>query len=309
MSGKITHIHAPRASQHPPHSLPGIRKLDARVHAALRSAFSIPDVSSAVEELVCNALDAGAATVDVVLDLQRLTIHVHDSGRGMNMDDTAAAATRFCSSKVPPLTGEMDAAEALSRVSTYGFRGEALASLAALSTLSLFSKTESCLHVSEKVLHGAAITYSGRARASRPLGARPCGTSVTVSDLFFNLPLRRQSLLDSLRQETERCRVRLERLALVHPTVHFSLYDTSKSSRLLQVRCWRASAAHVSLWKRPGCFIVCAVVVSLGVGICLVRHWVPAPSGLDLRHCLIRRWPPRCVQCPWSMNAAIIWKV
>jgi DNA mismatch repair protein MLH3 len=217
-----------------------IRKLDARVHAAIRSAFSIPDVSAAMEEMVCNALDAGAATIDVSLDLPRLTVAVHDAGRGMMAVDVEATATRFFSSKVPPLTADMNAADALARVSTYGFRGEALASLAALCTLSLFSKTESCPFVSEKVVHGASTMYCGRARASHALGVRTCGTSVTVSDLFFNLPLRRQFLLDNVRLETERCRVRLERLALVHPTVHFSLYDASKSSRLLQVRCWRA---------------------------------------------------------------------
>ncbi|MGB6641895.1 MAG: DNA mismatch repair endonuclease MutL, partial [Thermoanaerobaculia bacterium] len=133
--------------------------------------------ASVVKELVENSLDAGADEVGIVLEAggKRL-VRVVDDGRGMGRDDVLLAFDRHATSKI-------NSFEELQRVGTLGFRGEALASIAAVSRVELRSAEESG--------EGHLVRIEGgKIRTAEPIG-HPRGTSVEVASLFFNVPARR----------------------------------------------------------------------------------------------------------------------
>ena len=170
--------------------------------------------ASAVKELLENAIDAGSGRVEVELDgggLRRIA--VTDDGHGIEQEDLALALTRHATSKIAAL-------EDLESVATLGFRGEALASIAAVSDLTLASRTPGARH-------GWRIGHTGATRAA---GAQPVvgpaalaqGTRVEVLDLFFNTPARRR-FLRSEQTEYAHCLEAVERIALAHPEVALRL--------------------------------------------------------------------------------------
>ncbi len=121
-----------------------IRQLDPVVCARVRSALAIPGVASAIEEIVFNSVDAGASSIDVSFDLPAMKFSVCDNGRGMTADDLAVVGQRYHTSKIHQV-------EDLSSVTTYGFRGEALASLATMATVSITAQDASSDQSMEKV--------------------------------------------------------------------------------------------------------------------------------------------------------------
>jgi DNA mismatch repair protein MutL len=165
--------------------------------------------ASVVRELVENALDAGASRVDVVVTRGGMgRIGVADDGSGMDPDDARRALERHATSKIRSL-------EDLSGVTTLGFRGEALPSIAAVSHLELLTSPSS----------GGEATLiqveAGVVRREEPATRAP-GTTVTVADLFFNTPARRK-FLKSPGAEFSRISEALLPEALVRPEVAFSL--------------------------------------------------------------------------------------
>ena len=165
--------------------------------------------ASVVKELVDNAIDAGSSRVDVELEEGGLTlIAVRDNGRGIHPDDLLLAVTRHATSKL------RDPSE-LSEIGTLGFRGEALASVAAVARLDLRSRQQ-----------GAAVGNHLHARPGEPPrmvpAGLPVGTQVEVRGLFANLPARRK-FMRAEATEVGHCSEVLLRLAIVHPDVHFTL--------------------------------------------------------------------------------------
>lgn len=165
--------------------------------------------SSVVKELGENALDAGAKNVLVRLEgggTRR--IEVVDDGRGMSAEDAPLALRRHATSKLSTLAG-------LQRISTFGFRGEALAAVASVSKL-LLRTAEPGAAAGTEIHVDAGRVLSVGAAAARP------GTQVVVEDLFYAVPARRKFLR---RQETElrHCEQAVLRLALAHPGVAFRL--------------------------------------------------------------------------------------
>jgi DNA mismatch repair protein MutL len=147
--------------------------------------------ASVVKELVENALDAGAAEVEVELEAGgKRRIAVADDGCGMDRDDALLAFDRHATSKI-------ESFEDLERVGTLGFRGEALASIAAVARVELLTATAA--------RRGAPGADRGRAGAVAEPAARPRGTTVEVASLFFNVPARRK-FLKSPATELRRCR-------------------------------------------------------------------------------------------------------
>jgi DNA mismatch repair protein MutL len=137
--------------------------------------------ASVVKELVENALDAGATRVKVELERGGATlIRVTDDGAGMDDEDAVLALQRHATSKI-------HAKEDLFRLTTFGFRGEALPSIASVSKLRLTTRARGAREGVEVLLEGG-----GTARP-RPTGAAE-GTSIEVRDLFFNVPARRKFL-------------------------------------------------------------------------------------------------------------------
>jgi DNA mismatch repair protein MutL len=173
-----------------------------------------------VRELLDNALDAGARNVEVYLQgggLER--IRVVDDGEGMSREDLELAAERHATSKI-------DREEDLARVTTLGFRGEALASIAACARLTLTSlpspASGPAFGPGEEASACRLIVEGGRRLALEPAtGTR--GTSVDAADLFFNLPARKR-FMKAPAAETMGCRQAFLEKALPHPQVSFRLF-------------------------------------------------------------------------------------
>jgi DNA mismatch repair protein MutL len=188
---------------------PRIVRLPEAVVAKIAAGEVIERPAAVVRELVENALDAGAGRVDIALEEGgRRLIRVADDGGGMTPEEARLALERHTTSKIRALAD-------LLAIETYGFRGEALASIAAVSRFSLLTRAR-------EAVGGVRLDVEGgRLVAAGPAGAPP-GTTVTVRDLFFNLPARRQ-FLRSPPTETAQVADAISRLALVHPEVAFSL--------------------------------------------------------------------------------------
>lgn len=169
--------------------------------------------ASVVKELVENAVDAKATHIQIVIkDAGRTIIQVIDNGKGMSETDVRMAFERHATSKIQN-------ADDLFALTTMGFRGEALPSISAISQVEVKTRT-----ADSEV--GSLINISGsRVESQEPVSTIE-GTCITVKNLFFNVPARRKFLKSN---ETERRNilVEVERIALAHPDVEFTLIDDS----------------------------------------------------------------------------------
>ena len=169
--------------------------------------------ASVIKELVENAVDAGAKKIDVaVVDAGRTSIQVIDDGKGMSETDARLAFERHATSKIRQ-------AEDLFNLHTNGFRGEALASIAAVAQVVLKSRQES-----DEV--GTQLSISG----SRFEGQEACSSSVgsvfSVNNLFYNVPARRK-FLKSNSTELNNILTAFERIVLVNPQIAFTLHSNN----------------------------------------------------------------------------------
>ena len=167
--------------------------------------------ASVVKELVENAIDAKATHIQIVIkDAGRTIIQVIDNGKGMSETDARMAFERHATSKIQE-------ASDLFALTTMGFRGEALPSISAIAQVEIKTRT------SDREV-GTLIKIAGSRVESQEPTSAPEGTSITVKNLFFNVPARRKFLK---RNETERRNilVEIERVALAHPDIEFKLID------------------------------------------------------------------------------------
>jgi DNA mismatch repair protein MutL len=187
--------------------------------------------ASALKELMENSLDAGAAALSVELDEGGARrIRVADDGQGIAKDDLPLALARFATSKIATLA---DLEEAL----TLGFRGEALASIGAISELAITSRRASEAHAWKIECRG------GDTSAPEP-AALASGTVVEAASLYFNTPARRK-FLKSAGTEFARCEEVFERLALSRPDVAMSLAHNGRRSHHLVATGLRERIAAV----------------------------------------------------------------
>lgn len=176
--------------------------------------------ASVIKELVENAVDAGATTINVlVVDAGRTSIQVIDNGCGMSETDARLAFERHATSKI------RQAADLFS-LHTMGFRGEALPSVAAVSQVELRTR-----RASDEV--GTCLQISGSRVDSQEACSCPVGSSFTVSNLFFNVPARRK-FLKSNATELNNILTAFERIVLVYPAIHFTLH--SNGQELMNLR-------------------------------------------------------------------------
>ena len=167
--------------------------------------------ASVVKELVENAIDAKATHIQIVIkDAGRTIIQVIDNGKGMSETDARMAFERHATSKIQE-AGDLFA------LTTMGFRGEALPSISAIAQVEIKTRT------SDREV-GTLIKIAGSRVESQEPTSAPEGTCITVKNLFFNVPARRKFLK---RNETERRNilVEIERVALAHPDIEFTLID------------------------------------------------------------------------------------
>jgi DNA mismatch repair protein MutL len=172
--------------------------------------------ASVLKELLENSLDAGATRIDVQLEEGGVRlIRVVDDGSGIAPDDLALALARHATSKIASLAD-------LERVDSYGFRGEALASIASVARVTITSRHASQDH---------AFRLRSEADAIEP-AALAGGTTIEVSDLYFNTPARRK-FLKTEATEFAHCDEVMRRMALARPDVTFTLSHNGSAKRRL----------------------------------------------------------------------------
>ena len=166
--------------------------------------------ASVVKELIENAVDAGATDVKLIIkDAGKSLVQVIDNGKGMSVTDSRLCFERHATSKIRQ-------AEDLFSLNTKGFRGEALASIAAIAHVEMKTKQD------QDEL-GTHIVIEGSKFISQEPAVLPKGTSFSVKNLFFNIPARR-NFLKSETVEFRHIVDEFQRVALAHPNVYFTMY-------------------------------------------------------------------------------------
>ena len=171
--------------------------------------------ASALKELLENSLDAGASSIEVQLESGGIKmLRVRDNGKGIEKNDIKLALMRHATSKIASL-------DDLQQVGSMGFRGEALASMAAVAQLTMTSRTGSDTHAWQvEALDG---------QLSEPIPAsQPQGTSIELREIYFNTPARRK-FLKTESTEFAHCEETFKRIALSSPHVAFSLQRNGKT--------------------------------------------------------------------------------
>lgn len=191
-----------------------IRVLADHVANQIAAGEVVERPASVAKELVENSIDAGATRIDIEIEAGgRRLLKVSDDGEGMVRDDAVLAFERHATSKI---SGSDD----LAAIGTLGFRGEALASVASVAKVELVTSTEGA-NVGTKV-----VIEGGRMRDVKD-AAHPRGTTISVRDLFFNVPARRK-FLRSEATETFHLTNLVTHYALAHPEIAFTFTNNGR---------------------------------------------------------------------------------
>ncbi|QIL02585.1 DNA mismatch repair endonuclease MutL [Sphingomonas sinipercae] len=233
-----------------------IRRLPSELIDRIAAGEVVERPASALKELVENALDAGARSVSIRLSGGGIgMIEVADDGSGMSPEDMRLALERHATSKLPD--------DSIDRVTSFGFRGEALPSIASVSRLTIDSRTRGGDGWRVEVDHGA--------RAGEGPAALPPGTRIRVEDLFGKVPARRK-FLRSARSEYAACLDTVKRLAMARSDVAFSLEHDGRQVLSVQPS---APPARVAA-------LLAAELDRHGVGIDCVRDGVALTGVVSL---------------------------
>ncbi len=227
-----------------------IRQLTPDVAAKIAAGEVVERPASVVKELIENSIDAGATQIRVDLTNGGLQlIRVTDNGCGIPADELALALSRHATSKVEGI-------DDLERIRTLGFRGEALASIAAVADVTLLSR-----HVGAE--QGAQVSAANGQLSEVSAAASPFGTTLTVRNLFSAVPARLK-FLKSRHTEISHCLHMLEQYALAYPEIRFSVFSEGKQ-----------------LFTTPGDGQLMSVLIEL-YGLQVAEQMVPI-SSLDGR--------------------------
>lgn len=191
-------------------SLPkDIKLLPEHVANQIAAGEVVQRPASVVKELMENAVDAGATQITLVLKgAGKTLIQVIDNGSGMTPENVSLCFARHATSKI-------STAEDLFALSTKGFRGEAMASIAAIAHVTLKTKTQAAAEGIECIIEGSEVV------AQSPCVMQP-GTVVSVKNLFYNIPARR-NFLKGDHVELKHCIEEFQRVALAHPQIGFKM--------------------------------------------------------------------------------------
>jgi len=213
-----------------------VRVLPSALADQIAAGEVVERPASVVKELVENAIDAGARRIDVEIEAGgRRLCRVVDDGCGMAPDDARLALRRHATSKIA-------AADDLWGLTTFGFRGEALPSIAAVSRLTLATRPA-------EAEAGFELTVEAGVETSAKEIGMPPGTQVTVRDLFFNTPARGK-FLKAEATETANVSEAMLRLGLAHPSVHLRLRVGGRVALDLPVHRDLAERVRAALARR-----------------------------------------------------------
>lgn len=217
--------------------------------------------ASVVKELVENSVDAGAKTIRVlVVDAGRTSIQVIDDGKGMSETDARLAFERHATSKIRK-------ADDLFALSTMGFRGEALPSVVAVSQVELRTRQE------ENEI-GTCLRISGSKVESQEPVSCPVGSNFKVENLFYNVPARRK-FLKSNATELNNILTAFERIVLVYPEIHFSLY--SNGQEMLNLKSGTLRQRIVDVFGKR--FNQDLLEVKVDTAVCKISGFVGKPES------------------------------
>ena len=198
--------------------MPKIRRLPADLANQIAAGEVVERPASVIKELIENSIDAGARRVTVTTEMGgKKLIRVEDDGEGMDADDARAAIERHATSKIA-------SAADLERIATLGFRGEALPSIASVSHFTLRTRLRGAPSGTEiRVRGGETVSVAETGMAE--------GTTIEVTDVFYNLPARRKFLKSDGAESAQVSRL-VTQLALCYPEVGFTL--TASGRKVLQ---------------------------------------------------------------------------
>ncbi len=197
-----------------------LRILPGNIANMIAAGEVVQRPASVVKELMENSVDAGASQVSVVVsDSGRTLIQVIDNGSGMSPDDAVLCFERHATSKIA-------SAEDLDRITTFGFRGEALASIAAVSEVTLKTRA-----AEDEI--GCQVEFAASRHLSTTEAAAPVGTNISVRNLFYNIPARRK-FLKSDNVEFKHIVEEFTKVALTRPETGFSLSHNGRDIFVLK---------------------------------------------------------------------------
>lgn len=193
-----------------------INVLDEATRNKIAAGEVVERPSSCIKELIENAIDAGAKAIDVeIADGGQSYMRVTDDGCGMSAEDAHKCIIRHATSKISSV-------EDIFAISSLGFRGEAVPSIAAVSHMQITTRRPDDEFATHLLLDGGVIT------AEDQVGA-PVGTTMEVSDLFYNTPARRK-FLKSERTESSKISEMLTKLALAEPAIAFTFTNNGRTT-------------------------------------------------------------------------------
>lgn len=217
--------------------------------------------ASVIKELVENAIDADAKRIDVVVvDAGRTSIQVIDDGRGMSETDARLAFERHATSKIRK-------ADDLFALSTMGFRGEALASIAAVAQVKLKTR------MSESEVGTELVISASKVVQQQPISC-PVGSNFIVDNLFFNVPARRKFLKTNT-TELNNILTAYERITLVYPDIAFTLH--SNGTELINLRPGSLRQRLVDVFGKRLNQVLLPVEVD--TSLCRIKGFVGKPES------------------------------
>jgi DNA mismatch repair protein MutL len=217
--------------------------------------------ASVIKELVENAVDAGATTIHVlVVDAGRTSIQVIDDGKGMSETDARLSFERHATSKILK-------ADDLFALHTMGFRGEALASIAAVAQVELLTRREEDEIGTHLMIAGSKVT-------SQEPASCPVGSNFKVENLFFNVPARRK-FLKSNATELSNILAAFERIVLVYPDIHFTLHHNG--AELLNLKQGSLRQRIIDVFGKQ--YSQDLLPVEVHTALCSITGFVGKPEG------------------------------
>lgn len=199
-----------------------IKRLEESVVNRIAAGEVIQRPANAVKELIENSLDAGSTSISVVVkEGGLLLLQITDNGHGINKEDLQIVCERFTTSKLTDFTD-------LKSISTFGFRGEALASISHVANLQIITKTK------EQPCAYKAKYIDGKVQGKISLIAGNLGTQITISDLFYNVPTRKNSF-KSTSEELQKIATVITRYAVHNTGISFNLKKINKTGKQIVI--------------------------------------------------------------------------